>query len=135
MDPGGLCFRIPPIRILDSFAPQGEAEPPDKAAATKKGGVRSPDTERQVSADSKTSAKSAGQASAPFRREEKDYWAKGQKFIESGIAFPESKKGRISQSPDPKATGVPEPGSKEAEEVEPGKVIEWLLEKKAYKKE
>jgi type II secretory pathway predicted ATPase ExeA len=124
-----------PGSLLDSPAPQGEPNRPDEVGTAKKGGVRGTDPERQVSADSKIPAKSPKQASASSRREEKDFLSKGQEFLESGIAFSESKKGKINQSADPKATGVPETGRKEAEELEPGKVIEWFLEKKSSKKD
>jgi hypothetical protein len=124
-----------PGSLLDSPAPQREPNRPDKVATAKKDGVRSADSEKQVSADSKIPAKSAKQASASSRREEKDFLSKGQEFLESGIAFSESKKGKINQSADPKVTGVPETGRKEAEELEPGKVIEWFLEKKSSKKD
>ena len=128
-------FPDTPEKIFDSSAPQGEPNPPDNAATSKKDSLRSTDTKRQIPIDSQASAKTANQVSAPPQRKEKDFLVKGQEFIENGIAFSESKKGRISQSPDPKVTGVPETSRKEAEELEPGKAIEWLLEKKGFKKE
>jgi hypothetical protein len=124
-----------PEKNFESSVLQGEPNPPDKTAAPKKGDVRSTDTPRQLPVDSLPSGKPGDQASAPSQRKEKDFLVKGQQFLESGIAFSEGKKGRFSQSPDPKVTGVPENGRKEAEEMEPGKVIEWLLEKKGLKKE
>ena len=128
-----LIPNVPP-RILDSTAPKGKPTPPAKVTTPGKESPRSAETVKQTLPVPKTAARPVPEAPGPSQPKEKDFLVKGQEFLENGIAFSESKKGKIPQGPEPKAV-APDPTAREDEETDPGKAIEWLLERKGPKKE
>jgi hypothetical protein len=91
------------------------------------------ETERQETADLSTSAEPAKWASINPRLEDKSPSALKEGFLKHYRASWNNEKERVSHSPGSKIEPTL-PGStfQKAKEPEPGRVIEWLLERKSH---
>jgi len=119
----------------DSPARQKEAGGRQDVKTPKRTIVQTVKTERQETVGSITSVRPARQAPTGPLREEKGFYEKEKSLVDKGTPASGDRSGSMGQSPG-FTTGqlAQETMSKEGEEVDPNRVIEWLLERRSNKK-
>jgi type II secretory pathway predicted ATPase ExeA len=124
----GSNFKVFGPQEVSNPNPPGQSTTPEEISV---GGI---ETERLGAADSGAPPETAKRASTEPWREEKRQSEKKESFIKHNSAALKEKKERVNQSPLLTAERtLPEPTAAKAEEIEPGRVIEWLLERKSHK--
>jgi type II secretory pathway predicted ATPase ExeA len=132
----GLATSESPEGNFDVGAPQEVTADPDpsvQSTAREEISVGVIETERHGTADSSTSAEPAKWASTDPRLEDKSPSALKEGFLKHYRASWNNEKERGSHSPGSKIEPtLPESTFQKAKEREPGRVIEWLLERKSH---
>ena len=119
----------------ESIVRQKEASVPKETKTIKGASVQGLKTERQAPAGSRASARPAKQTFTAPLRDEMGPYKKETKIDDKGKAASEERGGRMAQTPG-FTTGQSgqETTTKDGEEIDPGRVMEWLLERRSDKK-
>jgi type II secretory pathway predicted ATPase ExeA len=119
----------------ESIVPPKEAGVPKETKTFKGASVQGLKTERQAPAGSRASARPAKQTFPTPLRDEMGPYEKETRIDDKGKAASEERGGRMGQTPG-STTGQSgqETTTKDGEEIDPGRVMEWLLERRSEKK-
>jgi general secretion pathway protein A len=119
----------------DSSAPQERFGGLEENRTSKRVSVLNEETKNMKAPGSKTTLEPARQAFTDSLRKERGPNGEEKRFDDRGESVSDDRRGTMSQSPGFMTGGsVKEATNMDAEEVEPSKVIDWLLEKRSNKK-